>query len=47
MILKVLLPFQILAEKTSVFRIVAETHKGLFDFYHTDWIAWRRSQREF
>ena len=28
--LKVLLPFQILAEKTGVFRIVAETHEGLF-----------------
>ena len=28
--LKVLLPFQIFAEKTSVSRIVAETHEGLF-----------------
>ena len=28
--LKVLLPFQIFAEKTGVVRIVAETHEGLF-----------------
>lgn len=30
MTLKVLLPFQVFAEKTGVSRIVAETHKGSF-----------------
>lgn len=45
--LKVLLPFQIFVEKTGVSRIVAESNEGLFELCHTDWIAWRRSHREF
>ena len=45
--LKVLLPFQIFAEKTGVSRIVAESHEGSFGLCRTGWIAWRRSRREF
>ena len=40
--LKVLLPFQIFAEKTGVSRIVAETRRVRLDSCLTDSIAWRR-----
>jgi hypothetical protein len=44
--LKILLPFQIFAEKTGVSRIVAETRGARLDSCHTGSIAWRRSRRE-
>jgi F0F1-type ATP synthase epsilon subunit len=45
--LKVLLPFQIFAEKTGVSRMVAETREGSFGLCHTDWTALRRSRPGF
>jgi F-type H+-transporting ATPase subunit epsilon len=45
--LKVLLPFQIFAEKTGVSRIVAETREGSFGLCRTGSIVWRRSCRAF
>ena len=42
--LKVLLPFQIFAEKTGVVRIVAETHEGSFGLFATP-TRLRRSAR--
>ena len=45
--LKVLLPFEIFAEKTGASRIVAETPEGSFGLCRTDSIVWRRSRREF
>ena len=45
--LKVLLPFQIFAEKTGVSRIVAETREGSFGLCLTGSIASRRSPRAF
>ena len=45
--LKVLLPFQIFAEKTGVARIVAETRKARLDSCPTDSTASRRSHRGF
>ena len=36
---KMLLPFQVFADKTGVSRIVAESHEGSFDSCHTDWIV--------
>jgi hypothetical protein len=45
--LKVLLPFQVFAEKTGVSRIVAETREGSFGLCRTDSIASRRSRPGF
>jgi F0F1-type ATP synthase epsilon subunit len=40
--LKVLLPFQVFADKTGVSRIVAETREGSFGCCRTGSTAWRR-----
>jgi F0F1-type ATP synthase epsilon subunit len=45
--LKVLLPFQVFAEKTGVSRIVAETREGSFGLCRTDSTASRRSHPGF
>ena len=46
--LKVLLPFQIFAEKTGVSRIVAQTlARARLDSCRTGSTAWRRSRRGF
>ena len=45
--LKILLPFQIFAEKTDVSRIVAETRAGSMGLCHTGWTASRRSRPGF
>ena len=45
--LKVLLPFQIFAEKTGVSRIVAETARARSDSCRVDSTAWRHSCRGF
>ena len=43
--LKVLLPFQVFAEKTGVTRIVAETPRGSSGCCRAGWIASRRWRR--